>query len=73
MELMPDMDTNQYNQVYSAVAFGLETAENVNIAICPNNDQALWSKYCALSLPAKRGILAMMRELEKDTKKAPRP
>ena len=64
MERMPEMPTEQYNPIWSAVLDGLKTAEEVNVAICPNNDQALWSRFCALPRPAKRAILAMMKELD---------
>jgi len=54
-----------YNKVYGRVMDGLKTAEEAGVTLCPDNDQALWSKYCALSRKAKRAILAMMTELDK--------
>ncbi len=41
MAKMPEMPVEQYNRVYSAVLGGLNTADEISIAVVPDNDWAM--------------------------------
>ena len=64
MGRMPELEPVAYNRIYEAVLKSLQDIEDVDLVICPNNDQALWSKFVALSRKSKRAIIAAANELD---------
>lgn len=54
MAAMPEMPVDQYNRVYSCVLAGLNTADEIAIAMVPDNDHAMMAIITNWPVPKRK-------------------